>query len=115
MSLFENPVGKVPPNIIFLDREINELTGYVLHLTPHSAYLSWGTDVHRFHSTGQKPMCDRCDINCDRRDIKDKVKQKLIFIFKLSLYLVGMLVYMIKITFSENIMKKITLIKIVIP
>ena len=75
MSLFENPVGKVPPNIIFLDREINLLSGYVLHLTPHSAYLSWGTYFHRFHSTGQKPLCDRCDINYDRRDINDKVNQ----------------------------------------
>ena len=43
--------------------------------TPHSAYLSWGTDFHRFHSTGQNHLCDRCDINCDRHDMNDKVNQ----------------------------------------
>ena len=74
MASFENPVGKVAPNKKFLT-EINEMFGYVLHLTPHSAYLSWGTDFYIFHSTEQKPLCGRWDINCDRSDINDRVNK----------------------------------------
>ena len=93
----------------------SHLTQYTSHLTPHSAYLSisWGTDFHRFHTIGQN-LCDRCDINCDRRDINDKVN-KMNLIFKLFLYLVGLLVYMIKISFFFTIYYEENYFNIVIP
>ena len=87
----ENPVGKVPPNIIFFGQR-NKLTVWLCptphsaYLTPNSAYLSWGTDFHRFHFTGQKPLCDRCDINYDRCDINDKVNQINLYFETVSIH-----------------------------
>ena len=39
-----------------------------------SSFRTYNTK-RQMHSTGQKPLCDRCDINYDRRDINDKVNQ----------------------------------------
>ena len=74
VSLFQNPVGKVPPPHNFCVKK-NKLT-VLLCPTPHTLtqHTSHGGHWVFIDSILQdKNPCDRCDINCDRRDINDKV------------------------------------------
>ena len=93
MSVFENPVGKVPPNINFLDR--NKLTVWLCP-TPHTSlsiphtshltqYISNGALIFIDSILQDKNLCDRCNINCDRCDINDKVNQINLYFQTLSI------------------------------
>ena len=63
---------------------------YTSHLTQHTSH---GALIFIDSILQDKNMCDRFDINCDRRDINDKVNQSLFS--KLSLNLVGLLTYIL--------------------
>ena len=76
---------------------------YTSHLTQHTSH---GALIFIDSILQDKNLCDSCDINCDRRDINDKVNQMNLYFQTVSI--LGW-------AFSQNIMKSITLINIVIP